>query len=59
VARDWTEMEELIIKLCKNRELMLQLGKNARIAAEKEYNWEKYARKLEGLIEKHVLQVSR
>jgi len=59
VARDWTEMEELIIKLCKNRELMLQLGKNARIAAEKEYNWEKYARKLEGLIEKHVLQTSK
>lgn len=27
--------------------------------AEKEYNWEKYARKLEGLIEKHVLPGSR
>lgn len=59
VARDWTEMEELIIKLCKDRELMLQLGKNARIAAEKEYNWENYARKLERLIEKHVLQRSK
>jgi len=59
VARDWTEMEELVVKLCRDRELMLQLGKNARIAAEKEYNWKKLARKLEWLIGKYVLQRSK
>ena len=56
IARNWTEMEELIIKLCKDRKLASLLGKNARIAAEKEYNWEVSAHKMNMLIKEVLYQ---
>lgn len=54
VARDWEEMEDLIIKLCKDHNLLSFLGRNARAAAEKTYNWETCARALNTLV-KNVL----
>jgi len=49
VANNWGQMEELIIRLFEDRELALSLGKNARIAAEKVYNWEEGAKALNSL----------
>jgi len=54
VAKDWEEMGELIIKLYKDRKLSSFLGRNARVAAEKTYNWETCARTLNTLV-KNVL----
>ena len=54
VARDWTEMEKLIIRLYENPELASILGKNARTAVERVYNWAAAAVELEKLV-KNVL----
>jgi len=51
VARDWTEMGELIIRLYENPELASILGKNARTAVERVYNWETASVALNTLVE--------
>jgi len=51
IALNWNEMEELIVKLLKDGRLALFLGKNARIAAEKVYNWEACAQTLHTLVQ--------
>jgi glycosyltransferase involved in cell wall biosynthesis len=50
IGEDWEEIGGLIIKLAQSPELTLQLGKNAREAAEKEYNWQVQTNQLNRII---------
>jgi len=50
IAKNWADMEECIISIFGDRELGLLLGKNARKAAEKMYNWHTCALKLDALV---------
>jgi len=50
VANDWGHFEELVVKLCEDRELAVNIGKAARRAVEEHFDYRKLAEELEKLI---------
>ena len=54
VARDWTELQSHIKKLYEERLMAKKLGNNARLAAEKYFDYEKIA---ESFLEKMIIQL--
>ncbi|TWJ16712.1 glycosyltransferase family protein [Geobacter argillaceus] len=49
-AASWKEMAELIVRLYEDRDLCMELGRNARNAAESELAWDILARRLADLL---------
>jgi len=51
VANDWGHFEELLVKLCEDRELAVNIGKAARRGVEEHFDYRKLAAKLDKIVE--------